>query len=131
MTENSPLEPRKSRFPERVPGARGQGGVKDGGDFGARRQPMRHGEPLAFRLVQAQVERAQAAQAEKDILGPRTHGEGIVGRAEALGPGRVGGGQAEQQVGMTGQIFRAGLDGDIDARRMRRIRRAASPRCCR
>ena len=80
---------------------------------------MRQGEGLAFGLAQAQLHGPQASERQKDVLGARLDSERVDVAVEAGLPGGVGGDEAEQKIGMAGEILGAGLDGEIDAMRMR------------
>ena len=50
--------------------------------------------------------------------------------AHPLEPFCVGGDETEQQVGVTGEVFGARLDRDVDSMLRAARRRAASPTCC-
>ena len=95
--------------------------------LGPRGQPVRHGESLALGLAQAQLQRAQTAQRQENILRSRAHGEEVERLAQPRPPGGIGGDEAEQEVGMAGEIFRSRLDGEIDAAFMRRKEQRRRP----
>ena len=66
----------------------------------------------------AMVRRPRSASEASSGLEPIA--KSVEGRAQALRPFLVGGDEAEQQIGMAGEIFGAGLDREIAAALMRR-----------
>jgi hypothetical protein len=67
--EKRPEEPVKSRFHSAMARMIGQGRVDDAQHLGPVAEPCRKRQPLAFRLAQPKLHRAQAAQREKHVLG--------------------------------------------------------------
>ncbi len=89
--------------------------MQDAGDLRPSGEPRGQRQALALGLAQTQLQAAQPTQGEEDILRPRAIGEKIEGRAQAREPAIIGGGEAEQQISVAGEIFGAGLDDEIDA----------------
>ena len=94
-------------------------------------QPVREREPLPLGLAQPQIHAcAGRASARNTSSGPGGIAIRSTDCVQPREPFRIGRDEPEQQVGMAGEIFGAGLDRHVDAMRVRRERRAASPRCC-
>ena len=78
-------------------------------------------------MQQPHPHRAQAAQPEEHVLRSGAERRRVEGRAQLLPAALVRRDHAEQQVGMAAEVFRAGLDRDIDAARMRREEQRRRP----
>ena len=93
----------------------GQGGVDDAKHFGPVAEPVRKRQPLAFRLPQAKLHRAQAAKREKYVLCAGRDRHQVDRAVKPLEPLLVPRHEAEQQVRVTRKILGARLDREIDA----------------
>ena len=93
-------------------------------------EPPGQREALSFRLAQAQLHGAQAAKREEHVLRARRNRQHFGASTQPLEPFAIGGDEAEQEVGVAGQIFGARLDARCRLRARAAGRTAASPRCC-
>jgi len=117
----------KSRFQIACPGSSARAGCMTRSTSGPSLQPAREGEPLPFRLAQAQVQRAQAAQREKDVLRSRriaNRSTCFFSRPTQLGVAET---SPSSRSEMAGEIFRAGLDREVHASRVRREEQRRRP----
>ena len=102
-------------LPKRVARMVGQGGVDDAKHFGPVAEPVRKRQPLAFRLPQAKLHRAQAAKREKHVLCAGRDRHQVDRAVKPLEPLLVPRHETEQQVRVTRKILGARLDREIDA----------------
>ena len=105
----------------------GQGGMQHPGNFRPGRQPARNLQPRLFLRAKTQMQGAQPAQRQRRVIGTGADGEGVEGRAQLLRPMGVGGDQADQQIGVAGEIFGAGVNREIDSMRMGREEQGRRP----
>ena len=109
------------------PGSSGRAGWMTRATSGRAFEPARERQRLALGFAKPQLHRAQAAQREKHILGTGRNRHLIDGLGEPRKPLRIGGDEAEQQIGMAGEILGARLHRHVDAVRVRRKEQRRRP----
>ena len=128
MTEKSPEEPRKSRFQIAWPGQDGKRRMQDLLHFFPLREPFGDGEALFLSLLETQVRGVRMPRsARKTSSGPGHIGKALIHGPQFWVPCLICRDEAEEEVGMAGEIFRAGFDRHIDALRMRRQKEGRRP----
>src|ERR1700733_1677020 len=102
-------------LPKRMAWVVGQSGVDDAQDLWTAAQPFRQRQPLTLRLSEPELHGAQTAEGKEDVLGAGRNGHEMDALMKALEPCRIGRDEAEQKIGVAGEIFGAGLDRPVGA----------------